>query len=989
MNPLEKALQEEKEAKEKSQSKNKEEQKQPEEQPQNVVPKKVSSPLDMIFEQEEVKENIKDDNKETAKPISSTTTPPEKKAKSPLDMIFDKSEDKEEEPLKTSKPIEEPNQKPKNTRNLLDMVFDKQDERIEENTKETAEPTFNNPLNRTDSFSETEMNKINEELENTHKTDKKKSENNTEYNTETDFFKKIEFSEDLPAPKVHLNGFAKKQENQNKNRNSTDTSSLEEKVSSIQRELEMEAELLGNTYLKDANSEKEEKKNVEEGQKKEIPKEEKSEVELLTDEVNDTEEQIQVEALFEQEIEEQKPTVAEDEKTEIRKSYSEEKMIFDRTDISNEQLIHLYKALLRPRLIEDRMLIALRQGKISKWFSGYGQEAISVGIAETIQKDEYLLPLHRNLGLFTSRKIELEKLFAQFQGKKEGFTKGRDRSFHFGTNEHHIVGMISHLGPQLTVANGIALADILENKKRITVTFTGDGGTSQGDFHEALNVAAVWDLPTIFVVENNGYGLSTPSHEQFRCKQFIDKGIGYGMKAVQVDGNNILEVYSTVKKLAKEMRENPHPVLLEMITFRMRGHEEASGTKYVPKELFEVWEKKDPVTNYEKFLIENNVLTEEKAKEIREGFFENIKNALDIALELPKIVPNTEEEITDMYAPHEQELIAPISSNQTSKRLIDAISDSLRQSMERYPKMTIMGQDVADYGGVFKITDGFVEKFGKERVRNTPLCESAIVGASLGLSIRGWKSVMEMQFADFVTCGFNQIINNLAKSHYRWNQNADVVVRMPTGAGVAAGPFHSQSNEAWFAHTPGLKVVYPSSPYDAKGLLNASIEDPNPVIFFEHKALYRAISEDIYDDYYTLPIGKAALVSEGEDISIITYGMGVHWAKKAAQELNEELGENHSLEILDLRTLLPWDKEAVAETVKKTGKVIILHEDCLTGGIGGEISAWIAEHHFKNLDAPIMREGSLDTAVPFSAELEKNFLPYERFVEKVKKLLQY
>ncbi|WP_041264981.1 alpha-ketoacid dehydrogenase subunit alpha/beta [Bernardetia litoralis] len=660
-------------------------------------------------------------------------------------------------------------------------------------------------------------------------------------------------------------------------------------------------------------------------------------------------------------------------------------MIFDRADISDEQLIHLYKALLKPRLIEDRMLIALRQGKISKWFSSYGQEAISVGVTEAIQTDEYLLPLHRNLGVFTSRKIEPKKLFAQFQGKKEGFTKGRDRSFHFGTNEHHIVGMISHLGPQLTVANGIALADVLENKKRVTVTFTGDGGTSQGDFHEALNVAAVWDLPTIFVVENNGYGLSTPSQEQFRCKQFIDKGIGYGMRAVQVDGNNLLEVYSTVQKLAEQMRENPHPILLEMITFRMRGHEEASGTKYVPKELFEVWEKKDPVTNYEKFLVENNILTEEKTKEIREEFFESIKSALDTALELPKIVPNTEEEIEDMYAPHEQELIAPISSNQTSKRLIDAISDSLRQSMERYPKMTIMGQDVADYGGVFKITDGFVEQFGKKRIRNTPLCESAIVGASLGLSIRGWKVVMEMQFADFVTCGFNQIINNLAKSHYRWGQNADIVVRMPTGAGIAAGPFHSQSNEAWFVHTPGLIVVYPSSPYDAKGLLNASIEDPNPVIFFEHKALYRAISEDIYDDYYTLPIGKAALISEGEDVSIITYGMGVHWAKKAA----EELGDSYSLDILDLRTLLPWDKEAVSETIKKTGKVIILHEDCLTGGIGGEISAWIAEHHFTNLDAPIMREGSLDTAVPFSAELEKNFLPYNRFVEKLTKLIQY
>ncbi len=995
MNPLEKALKAEQEAKKQQEQQQKQQETEIKTEnsidinSDNSVKKKITSPLDMIFEDEEI-----EDKKEEIKAENNIEIPVQKKPRNPLDMIFE--EDKKEEienKIENSKiPIQ------KKSTNPLDMAFeDDEPKDIKEETKQEEDSIihFASPLDRDDAFSAEEMNNLVAELENMHKEEKPKEKIKEEIKndtTENDFFKNIENSDNLP--KIHLNGFAKKSKTDSKEKieeNDIPLSSLQDKIDSIQKELEMEADLVENVYLKDSTQDlpqdliKDSKQEQDMQKDQHTTEKKQTEVETLIDSVNDTKEKVKVEAIFEQAIEEQKPTISQDDKAEIRKSYSEEEMIFDKTNISDEQLIHLYKALLKPRLIEDRMLIALRQGKISKWFSGYGQEAISVGIAEAIQADEYLLPLHRNLGLFTSRKIELEKLFAQFQGKKEGFTKGRDRSFHFGTNEHHIVGMISHLGPQLTVANGIALADVLENKKRITVTFTGDGGTSQGDFHEALNVAAVWDLPTIFVVENNGYGLSTPSHEQFRCRQFIDKGIGYGMRAVQVDGNNILEVYSVVKKLAEEMREKPHPVLLEMITFRMRGHEEASGTKYVPQELFDVWEKKDPVTNYEKFLLENNILTEDKVKEIKEEYFENIKNALDTALELPKIVPNTEEEIADMYMPHEQELIAPISSNQTPKRLIDAISDSLRQSMERYPKMTIMGQDVADYGGVFKITDGFVEKFGKERVRNTPLCESAIVGATLGLSIRGWKSVMEMQFADFVTCGFNQIINNLAKSHYRWGQNADVVVRMPTGAGVAAGPFHSQSNEAWFAHTPGLKVVYPSSPYDAKGLLNASIEDPNPVIFFEHKALYRAISEDIYDDYYTLPIGKAALVSEGEDVSIITYGMGVHWAKKAA----EELGDSYSLEILDLRTLLPWDKEAVSETVKKTGKVIILHEDCLTGGIGGEISAWISEYHFNNLDAPIMREGSLDTAVPFSADLEKNFLPYNRFVEKLKKLVQY
>jgi len=657
---------------------------------------------------------------------------------------------------------------------------------------------------------------------------------------------------------------------------------------------------------------------------------------------------------------------------------------YDRSELSDDTLLALHRELLIPRLIEERMLIALRQGRISKWFSGIGQEAISVGVAMALESDEYLLPLHRNLGLFTVRRVPLKRLFCQFQGKELGFTKGRDRSFHFGTNEHHIVGMISHLGPQLTVANGIALSHLLENNQKVTATFTGDGGASEGDFHEALNVAAVWNLPTIFVVENNGYGLSTPVNEQFRCERFIDKGPGYGMRAIRVDGNNILDVYKTVKQVAEEIRENPHPVLIEAVTFRMRGHEEASGTKYVPSELFDKWSEKDPIMNFENFLVNEGILKNTDIEGIRLEIREEIEQALKASWAEPEIEVSTEREITDVYAPYTQEVIPAKSQETKEMRLVDAVSDGLRQSMERYDNMVIMGQDVAEYGGVFKVTQGFVEQFGKPRVRNTPLCESAIVGAALGLAVRKWKAVMEMQFADFVTVGFNQIVNNLAKIHYRWGQNADVVVRMPTGAGVAAGPFHSQSNEAWFFHTPGLKVVYPSSPADAKGLLAAAVEDPNPVIFFEHKALYRSVSEEVPTDYYTLPIGKAKLVQEGEDISIITYGMGVHWAKKIMADFPE-----YSADIVDLRTLLPWDKEAVEASVKKTGKAIVIHEDCLTGGIGGEISAWISEHCFEHLDGPVMREGSLDTPVPFAPQLEKNFLPEERIREKVQSLLEY
>jgi 2-oxoisovalerate dehydrogenase E1 component len=659
-------------------------------------------------------------------------------------------------------------------------------------------------------------------------------------------------------------------------------------------------------------------------------------------------------------------------------------MNFNRKQYTDDDLLALYRGILLPRMIEERMLILLRQGRITKWFSGIGQEAISVGATLALESDEYILPLHRNLGVFTCRNIPLDRLFAQFQGKKAGFTKGRDRSFHFGSKEHHIVGMISHLGPQLAVADGIALADLLDRRQKATLVFSGDGGASEGDFHEALNVAAVWNLPVIFMIENNGYGLSTPSSEQFKFSNFIDKGPAYGIDTLQIDGNNVVEVYDTVRQAAASMRQNPRPILIEAMTFRMRGHEEASGTKYVPQELFEKWVKKDPVENFEKYLLDEMVLTPRLQAAIRAELKGFIEDGLEKAFAVPMPEADTAEELADMYQPFAPPTIEPVTPGTTEKRFVDAISDGLRQSLERYPELVIMGQDIAEYGGVFKVTEGFVEQFGKQRIRNTPLCESAIVGIGLGMSVKEKKSVIEMQFADFVTCAFNQIVNNLAKSHYRWGQNADVVIRMPTGAGTAAGPFHSQSNEAWFFHTPGLKIVYPSSPYDAKGLLNAAIEDPNPVLYFEHKLLYRSIASHIPDDYYTLEIGKAKLVTEGEDISIITYGMGVHWAIQLLQTMPEV-----SADILDLRTLLPWDQDAVTRTVKKTGRVLILHEDTLTGGIGAEISAWISENCFTYLDGPVIRVASLDTAVPFSPPLEQQFLPVQRLQEKVAQLIRY
>lgn len=675
-------------------------------------------------------------------------------------------------------------------------------------------------------------------------------------------------------------------------------------------------------------------------------------------------------------------------------------MQFNRAKLTDPELVFIYRSIVLPRMIEEKMLVLLRQGKISKWFSGIGQEAIAVGSTLALQRNEWIMPLHRNLGVFTTRQMGLEKLFKQWQGNKDGYSKGRERSFHFGSTPHYICGMISHLGPQLALADGVALAYKLKKENKISLAYSGDGGTSEGDFHEALNVAAVWELPVIFVIENNGYGLSTPVNEQYRCESLVDKAKGYGMEGIRIDGNNILEVYDTIRGVRDYCINNQRPYLIECITFRMRGHEEASGTKYVPQELFEEWGKKDPVKNYEQFLRAEGILNEMQIADIRNEFKEYIETELKAAFEAEAIVPNSEEELADVYAKRvnaESSMVniespihdsahegVPGTFTAHEKRFIDALQDGLRQSMEQHKQLILMGQDIAEYGGAFKITEGFVEQFGKERVRNTPLCESAIAGTALGLSLEGFKSIMEMQFADFVSVGFNQIVNNLAKIHYRWGQNADVVIRMPTGGGVGAGPFHSQSNEAWFTHVPGLKVVYPSNPQDAKGLIIAAINDPNPVMFFEHKALYRSVSGMVPDLYYETPIGKAAVTRAGTDITVITYGTGVHWAL-SYQEQHPDI----SLHILDLRTLLPLDYDAIREAVGTTGKVLILHEDTLTGGIGAEVSAWISEHCFDLLDAPVMRCASLDTPIPFNIDLEKNFMAKSRLYNYITKLMSY
>ncbi len=652
-------------------------------------------------------------------------------------------------------------------------------------------------------------------------------------------------------------------------------------------------------------------------------------------------------------------------------------------DLDPDTLIRLYKSMLLPRMIEEKMLILLRQGKISKWFSGIGQEAISVGVTLALKEEEYILPMHRNLGVFTSRNIPLYRLFSQWQGKESGFTKGRDRSFHFGSQEHKIIGMISHLGPQLGVADGIALAHKLKKIKNVTAVFTGEGATSEGDFHEALNIASVWSLPVLFCVENNGYGLSTPTAEQYNCEHIIDKGIGYGMEAHQIDGNNIVEVYTKLTEIAESVRQHPRPILLEFMTFRMRGHEEASGTKYIPDHLFETWQLKDPIDNFERYLLNKGILKAALISEIKDKFNYEIQLHLDKAFKEPAIEFDEIQLLKDVYAPQNFKIKKALGKT-TTIRFIDAISQGLEQAMETFEDLVIMGQDIAAYGGAFKITEGFLEKFGAERVRNTPICESGIVEAAMGLSIAGMKAVVEMQFADFVSTGFNPIVNYLAKSHFRWGEKADVVIRMPCGAGVGAGPFHSQTNEAWFTKTPGLKVVYPAFPRDAKGLLLSAIEDPNPVMFFEHKALYRSLSQEVPDSYYTLPIGKASLVKEGKDVTVVSYGAGVHWAIETLDKHPQI-----SADLIDLRSLQPLDMETIIESVKKTSKLIILQEDSLFGGIASDIAASIQEHLFEYLDAPIKRVASLETPIPFAKNLENGYLSKNKFEKVLLELYMY
>jgi len=659
-------------------------------------------------------------------------------------------------------------------------------------------------------------------------------------------------------------------------------------------------------------------------------------------------------------------------------------MKFDITDINKSVLVDLYQKMLKSRMIEEKMITLLRQGKISKWFSGIGQEAISTGITSALNKDEFILPMHRNLSVFTSRDIPLKRLFAQWQGKEDGFTKGRDRSFHFGTIEYNIVGMISHLGPQMGVACGIALSEKLKKTGKVCAVFIGDGGTSQGDFHEALNLASVWKLPVIFAIENNGYGLSTPANEQYAIEDLADRGASYGIESHIVDGNNIIDVYRILSKVSKSIRNDPKPILLEFKTFRIKGHEEASGQEYIENSLIDQWAKKDPIKNYEKFLLKEKIISNDSIKKTRNKIAKEIDTNWKKANSLPEVKFNQQKELSDVFKEYKAATIPNISNTSENIRFVDSIKNGIDEAMEEHDNLVIMGQDIAEYGGVFKITEGLIDKYGKNRVFNTPLCESSILSASYGMSIGGFKTIVEMQFSDFISSGFTSIVNLIAKSNYRWSQNSDIVVRMPCGGGVGAGPFHSQTNEVWFSKVPGLKIVYPAFPSDAKGLLHSSIDDPNPVLFFEHKNLYRTIREDVMKNRYTLELGKGKIRQVGDNLTVVTYGMGVHWILDLLKDYNKA-----QIEVIDLNSLVPWDKDLVFNSVKKTGKVLLLQEDSQFSGFMGEISSCISEEIFEYLDAPIVRVGSLDTPIPFAKDLEKGYMAQSRLKERLDFLLNY
>lgn len=652
----------------------------------------------------------------------------------------------------------------------------------------------------------------------------------------------------------------------------------------------------------------------------------------------------------------------------------------------SRKLLHeFYRFMLLTRRFEARISALGKEGKlVGGFFSSLGQEAISVGTTLALKPEDWVAPMIRNIGTVLVRGYTPAELFSQFLARRGGPNRGKDSNLHFGDPAHGVVGCISHLGPLVPIMTGVAMAGRMRGQGRVTMTYLGEGGCSVGDFHEGLNLAAVQKAPFVLVVENNGWSYSTPLESQTLVKDIASRAVGYGIRGLIGDGNDVVEVWKLTRRAVEDARAGGGPQLLEFKTFRRKGHAEHDDAKYVPREQVEAWTARDPIDRFEAWLRDHGKMTDAERRAIHGQIDRELAEGERIAAaDRP---PDPAEAIRGVYA--DDAIVAvtpwarregdPVTAEPTEVvppdaggdvTYLEAIRRALFEEMERDDRVFCIGEDIGSYGGAFRVTQGLLEKFGAARVIDTPIAESATVGAALGAALAGMRPVVEFQFIDFISCAFNMIVQFVAKMRWRTGQAAPMVLRGPCGAGVHAGPFHSQTPEMWFVHTPGLKVVMPATPADARGLLKAAIRDDDPVVFLEHKYLYRRIKGSLPGGEGIVPIGRAALRAEGDDLTIVTYGAMVHTVMAALPDLGL------SAEVIDLRTLCPLDRGAVVRSVRKTHKLMIVHEDTRTGGIAGEIAAVVNEEAFDALDGPIVRVTAPDAPVPFSPNLEEAFLP--------------
>jgi pyruvate/2-oxoglutarate/acetoin dehydrogenase E1 component/TPP-dependent pyruvate/acetoin dehydrogenase alpha subunit len=680
-------------------------------------------------------------------------------------------------------------------------------------------------------------------------------------------------------------------------------------------------------------------------------------------------------------------------------------------------LLKLLYGLRLTRSLEERLEFKLyRQGRIyGSVFTSRGQEALSVGGALAFEPSDVLCPSHRDMGVYLLRGMTVERVLGNYMGREIGPCRGRDGNIHTGDMELGLVAFVSHLADSIPVAAGVALSYRMRQRPNVAGVFFGDGASSRGDFHEGLNFAAVHRLPVVFICNNNQYAYSTPLHLQMAVPGVAERSIGYGFPTHTVDGNDVIEVHRVVSEAVRRARTGGGPTLIEGRTFRMTGHSGHDDASYVPRELLEEWARKDPIERLVETLQGEGLLSEEESAELDRRIEEEIDRGLEAAERSPE--PAAESALLEVYSdppyraatppwrqrrdertPVERLAAAPVlaaprlgegaADRDSAVTYVDAIRQGILEEMEADPDVFILGEDIGRYGGAFKATRGLYERFGAERVIDTPISESGIVGAAIGAALAGMRPIVEMQFIDFISCAFDQITSFAAKCRYRWGPSVPIVVRGPCGGGVSGGPYHSQNVESYFLHTPGLKIVAPATARDARALLRSAVRDNDPVLYFEHKYLYRRVREILPPaEEDIVPIGKAVCRRRGRDLSIVTFGAMVYRALEAAETLAAEGAE---VEVLDLRTLLPLDTDALLESVARTGKVILLHEATLTGGIGGELAALIAEHVFEYLDGPIRRIAAADTPSPFSRSLESYTLPQlDDVVRVARELLEY